>query len=58
MARDRITLAPDKSNAQKFHIAVAQSGAMRRGREYAKVQPDTSFPADAGRKLRIGRRGN
>jgi len=30
MARDRITLAPDKSNVQKFHIAIAQSGAMRR----------------------------
>jgi hypothetical protein len=58
MARDRITLAPDKSNAQKFHIAVAQSGAMRRGREYDKVQPGTSFPVDAGRKFRIGRRGN
>jgi hypothetical protein len=31
MTRDRITLAPAKSNAQKFHIAVAQSGAMWRG---------------------------
>jgi hypothetical protein len=31
MTRDRITLPPGKSNAQKFHIAVAQSGAMRRG---------------------------
>jgi hypothetical protein len=58
MARDRITLAPDKSNAQKFHIAVAQSGAMRRSQVYDKVQPDTSFPVDAGRTFRIDRRGN
>src|SRR5882757_8535700 len=60
MARDRITLAPDKSNAQEFHIAVAQSGAMRRSREYDKVQPGTSFPVDAGCKfrIRIRRRGN
>jgi hypothetical protein len=58
MARDRITLVPDKSNAQEFHIAVAQSAAMRRGQEYDKVQPGTSFPVDAGRVFRIGRRGN
>jgi hypothetical protein len=58
MARDRITLAPDKSNALKFHIAVAQSGAMRRGREYDKVQPGRSFPVDAGRMFCIDGRGN
>jgi hypothetical protein len=57
-ARDRITLAADKSNAQKFHIAVAQPGAMRRREEYDKVPAGTSFPVDAGRKFRIGRRGN
>jgi hypothetical protein len=51
-------LAPDKSNARKFHIAVAQSGTMCPGQEYDKVQPGTSFPVDTGRKFRIGRRGN
>ena len=37
MTADRITLAPGKSNVQKFHNAAAQSGAMRRGPHVARL---------------------